>query len=984
MEDGDKPYFGKEDIKGSGSSPDAESPVNDASHKLKDADDAATENTVGNNAPNETKAQAKTAEDSSRISSNVKGRRKNGKGEDEGGKKKKTGFKKYGPIGALVGLVFGGGGMLFGIPALLPFDMLNQFSNAFDSLKTVKELRSNAFIRFQLDPDRIKNPVRATVFGTNKFKVSSKQESKLRAQGIDVEEMQIGGKKTTVMKFNDGSGDPKIIVADAKTQSKLEGSIAFKDAYNDIDNFRNGYIKGSRTWRGSVGAWFDSIALKFIQSNNLTRNRFKAWQEKVKAEQAGNPNASSNTKEVLTDTMKSKAQSEDMQAKAKNSSGEIAERTDSDGKITKTGKATAVEVTSEKIPFKMKYSADDMATFKKTLNDMGEKMGAGVAGAVQSTVNITCLIFNFIGAVNLMLVAHESIQIMQLVSSFFEAIQKVQAGDGDDSPINELANGLVTPANTTDDDNNIVRENMTAMESGGMLAIYNNTKADQNDPSVSSFNIGSRLDNVFSQLGVAAGSFMACALAKMAAAAADAIITGVEIVGCILSVGIGCGVAALQQAATRMAAAVGKAIAISTAVTVITPIAFKIFARDIIEKLAGEDLGNALVSGANMYMGDNHKAGGGSPGTKEKATAFYRAQLEVIANEARYQRETRSPFDITSQYTFLGSIVHRMIPASVQVRSVSSAVSTLGNIVSSSVTAMLPTANAVSEAGRQYGNCPDLESVGAVGDVFCNPYIISDLATMETDPADIVSAIEEKNLTKKEREEPDGVTVPQIASNSELSKYILFCSERGAPFGVADNNIAQKVGSWGYLDTDIPTVNTAFNAVVSTIPVIGDSIDVIANSKAALDHGWVTGEACVAGNDVGGTAPKWDTTMNYQRFVEDQRLLEVTGLVEKSAVSAFLDDYYKENPLDNSYEGILARKSGLTKETVVATLEQLDYYRFIASYDPTGMGPEYDFREPKTISDLFPSEDSFDNIYTFTALNRIVIEAPLRDRNYII
>ena len=63
------------------------------------------------------------------------------------------------------------------------------------------------------------------------------------------------------------------------------------------------------------------------------------------------------------------------------------------------------------------------------------------------------------------------------------------------------------------------------------------------------------------------------------------------------------------------------------------------------------------------------------------------------------------------------------------------------------------------------------------------------------------------------------------------------------------------------------------------------------------------------------------------------------GLIEKSSVTAYLEKYYEEHPLDNSYEGILARRSGLTKEQVIAYLDELDYLAKISEYDPTGKTP---------------------------------------------
>ena len=74
-------------------------------------------------------------------------------------------------------------------------------------------------------------------------------------------------------------------------------------------------------------------------------------------------------------------------------------------------------------------------------------------------------------------------------------------------------------------------------------------------------------------------------------------------------------------------------------------------------------------------------------------------------------------------------------------------------------------------------------------------------------------------------------------------------------------------------------------------------------------------------------------------FFAYQRLLENMGLVEKSSVTAYLEEYYEKHPLDNSYEGILARRSGLTKEQVVAYLDKLDYFAKVVDYDPTNKAP---------------------------------------------
>lgn len=124
--------------------------------------------------------------------------------------------------------------------------------------------------------------------------------------------------------------------------------------------------------------------------------------------------------------------------------------------------------------------------------------------------------------------------------------------------------------------------------------------------------------------------------------------------------------------------------------------------------------------------------------------------------------------------------------------------------------------------------------------------------------------------------------------------------------------------------------------------IAGDLLDVIGNSEQLAAVDIVTGKACVTENDAGATGRykmSWKESKEYQRFIEDQRIAENMGLVEKSAVTAFLEDHYAKYPLDNSYEGILARQTGLTKDEVIAVLDEMEQLEFLANYDPTNYYP---------------------------------------------
>ena len=134
-------------------------------------------------------------------------------------------------------------------------------------------------------------------------------------------------------------------------------------------------------------------------------------------------------------------------------------------------------------------------------------------------------------------------------------------------------------------------------------------------------------------------------------------------------------------------------------------------------------------------------------------------------------------------------------------------------------------------------------------------------------------------------------------------------------------------------------------------------------------------------NDVKNVqAQDWNTAKYYQRFIEDQSLMEGMGLIEESAVTAFLDDYYEKNPLDNSYEGILARYSGLKKDTVVAILDVVEYGNYIANYDPA---ERYAFGRPEVEIEKELKFDGEDNGIVATLLNQIVY-ADVRNRSFAV
>lgn len=948
----------------------------------------------------------KEAEDSAPI--NYTG----GQGSASGDKKTKGKgiFKRKGAIGFIMALLLGGGGLMMGSQSLMPFSLAEQMRETFDSIKVSNEARSTSMWRAQLANNDVSDPIRNRYFGFGgkKFKVTSKQRAKLKTQGIYVQDVEVdaGNGKTktkSVMLFDDGSGKLKVIAASGTDIDALKNInvdsidlkgldadvdlssmkidtddiMSFESAFNDVADFRNGYIKSSRTWRGSVKAWFDSIAYRFLQSNKLTRNRFKKFQERVAAEEAGNTRSAA-MKKATTDLME--ADAEDLELTTRTKSGDIEYETDENGEIvhdtdgnpvvkkvetdkvgsSANGAATVKNMTTVEATETVKTKGATKTQIKEKMNKIKNGKLGKATGYVSAAANVACTVFDIIGAINLLIAAQETIQVVQVATSFFEAVDKVKAGDGDASPLNVLAEGLTTPIattviqNTTNDvetlknNSDIAMEEVvadgklstTAMQSSGIASLYGGGRIDPNDASVQNFNIGARFTTILGLFSSSLTSFAACAVAKAAAALADAIVDVVAIITCAVSFGIGCVVNALGEAGTAAGVSIAIGLAATFAINIITPLAVKAFTRDLVSQLAGEDFGNALVSGSNVFMGQNHLQGGGSLATYFAYVPFAVKQQEVIAEEARFERETRDPFDVTSQYTFAGSLLRQVATLHTMPSSMFGILGATARMVSSSITAILPSASAYriketlpepdSKEEKQFNtNCPYLSSINAVGDAFCNPYMITDMSTVDMDPLEVVNRVSSQL-------EDDG----SIKKDSNLARYITYCTQRSSAFGVADGNIANHFSPLD-VDTGVSEANTVINGAIGAIPVVGDLLDVTNNATKVANTGWVTGQSCVASSDElkskNGTVlgVSWDENKYYQRFVEDQRYLEGLDDNYTSVVTAFLDEYYEENPLDNSYEGILARKSGMTKDEVIALLDLVEYWDYIANYNPS-------------------------------------------------
>ena len=86
-------------------------------------------------------------------------------------------------------------------------------------------------------------------------------------------------------------------------------------------------------------------------------------------------------------------------------------------------------------------------------------------------------------------------------------------------------------------------------------------------------------------------------------------------------------------------------------------------------------------------------------------------------------------------------------------------------------------------------------------------------------------------------------------------------------------------------------------------------------------------------------AKHWEETRLYQAYTGILSYLEAIDKVGSASTSDAVLAYYEQHPLDQSYAGVIARYSGLKKDTVIAVLDLVNYSEFLANYDPTNLYP---------------------------------------------
>lgn len=324
----------------------------------------------------------------------------------------------------------------------------------------------------------------------------------------------------------------------------------------------------------------------------------------------------------------------------------------------------------------------------------------------------------------------------------------------------------------------------------------------------------------------------------------------------------------------------------------------------------GSDLFSSYVGGEWAVEGGgevsnmiNRKAVGAMGSDAPTLTLYNKEVDDVLARKAEAERATKSPFDISSPYTFMGSLARKLSVAILRGNATmkagggaGSVVGTIANMTGDSVNGLFGSAMAdgVNDGfGMTFGDhCKTVNSAASVeGNIYCSEQ--SSISLMHMDwGQDEWGKMGEKEGYKK---------------------YVLTGMDRMATIGVKSADVCKKY-------------NEEYGGIINNLlGFLG-----IYKDCDGVDDDIATG----ARNTFSSDNKNREKAEEYGAFA---RYDQVVSLLEGSSTAAarIREEYYAKHPQDNSKAGKLARISGMTKSEAEVALAYADYLTYIAKYDPS-------------------------------------------------
>lgn len=325
--------------------------------------------------------------------------------------------------------------------------------------------------------------------------------------------------------------------------------------------------------------------------------------------------------------------------------------------------------------------------------------------------------------------------------------------------------------------------------------------------------------------------------------------------------------------------------------------------------------GNWTSMGAKfMSMMINRLKLGGMAADAAELAAYHKETEVYAARRGAAERATKSPFDISSPYTFMGSLMRGVSNA--MMRSNASGNSDAGTVVG--VLAELTNdstkelwGSAMADNDDELGigeGCKTVNSVSVVGDYQCTEQSTLVTKYMGNTQSDW------QNGTLAGQFDGSG----QIIEGSDLDEFVNNAMKRMTTVGIKDAEVCEK---WRKAHGNALTAVGDFFSNLFDMYDVCSGVDGI--EEAATGELWTNSSA----------NSNKEKVEQFSAYVSYDMVRSIMS-EEVSKVALAQERYLEKNPEDDSTAGRLARISGLTKSDAELALEYMNYLDMIARYNP--------------------------------------------------
>ena len=666
--------------------------------------------------------------------------------------------------------------------------------------------------------------------------------------------------------------------------TNADNSLSFNDTTITADNYESTYNSNANfreaithARRGRAATFFDSTANDFYKKLGLSRDVLHDY--KTSGDSASD---TANYDQIMTEYF-------DVDSNSTVDTATKETSTDENGKETTSIVSTGAAVSSN--AFK---ESDAKTRAKEYLDAVGNKVESSSTNCATLTTG---------DMVATAVASNAKYTYANTFMTIMESISKSMAGDSNGSGINTVLNWFTKPETTTIHNPVTGAESQvtgTPLEAQSVRAVLSGVAIDQSktedyslergfaSTNSSIANSGSTCDN--NQAGN-----VALSLNAQGNPGSSFVRTAV---GALLDTTIGSGF---------------KIVASST-LGLLVPTVADVLYSNAYTNAQGVSGGEMFGMGAaNVNQLAAQQNSGATGASKEQILAFNHANNITIAQEAEVDRNNHSPFDASNSNTFFGKIASTLLPLATTSSTIFSPISTLTSVSSTSLANLNPT-YADGENTSYLTNfgtyCQKVESIGAVGNVYCNMIAVNDLSIInipESDPT-------YQKVISKSIDYVDGKEV--IREGSPLADFITYWTGRYSMPGIYDANIA----------------SACEENRTGKIPILSSIASMFSSSTSEYCKSVADGSRYINS----ASNPNWETEKYHQLYVLNNRVKENLGFYKNKTnpLTAFRENYDAKHPLDNSRSGYLARISGLTKYDAETVIALSDYYQKLADYKP--------------------------------------------------